>query len=200
MAQVLIPWLSGLQQSVPWLPGAHTAGFFFQKNKERRHGTHPVSSLIYCRITHLRQIGFSKTHTLQNTRPDGLSVAVEEGTMLPSLAASGAALLQHHHTNPNPSSLLCSVPKAPVQLLASDFHVQSLPSAWRLLPLPPEGPRVTVCAVEMNILGKGPGHRALLPSPYPQLVLKSHSLPCSSESAAQTLPMLNSICLPACNA
>ena len=123
---------------------------------------------------------------------------MEEGTTLPSLAASGVALLQHHCSNPIPLSLLSAVPTSPVPHFSSAFHVHSSSPAWGLLPLPPEGPRVTVCALEMNVPGRDPGHRALLPWSYAQLVLKSHVLYCSSGSAVQMLPMLNSVCLSWC--
>lgn len=123
---------------------------------------------------------------------------MEEGTTLPSLTPFGVALIQHPCSNPIPLSLLSAVPTAPAQLLVSAFHVHSSSPAWRLLPLPPEGPKVTVRVLEMNIPGRGPGPRVLLPWSYPQPVPNSHILYCSSGSAVQMLPTLNSVCHPWC--
>lgn len=41
--------------------------------------------------------------------------------------------------------LLFGVLTSPEQLLASAFHVQTSSHAWRLLLLPPKGPKLTVC-------------------------------------------------------
>lgn len=97
----------------------------------------------------------------------------EEGTTLPSLAASRVALIQHHCSKPI-SRLFCLLCQA---ALSGSWHMLFMFSslAWRLLPLPPESPRISVYTLETYIPGRGPGQRALLPWTYllPTLILST---------------------------
>lgn len=100
VAKVLIPCLSGLQRSVPWLPGDRADGFPFQE--KQRAETRDVSwvSLIHCSITHVRHSQGAPQQDTHSKIRDLMGFLWKKGQH------SGVALGQHHCNNAT-SSLCC---------------------------------------------------------------------------------------------
>lgn len=179
--------LSGLQWSVPWLPGDRADGFPLQKKQRAETWDVSCVSLIYCSITHIRH---SQIAPQQDTRSKirDLVVFVEEGTALPLLAASGVALAQHCCSNATSSvccphiswaalgiCFSCSLLITCLEAAASTSKRSknySVCSKWTCR---------SWCSFALN-----------LPPTCPQLVLKRHILHCCVGPAVQTLQMLQS--------